>query len=190
LRPGANVVGNWFLCFPVVSSHESTFIAEAEFYETCVAYDDALKRFSSSIVIGQHLLRRLRGPAARTPDGRSPRSRTTISNHSRRKAAARAMMSFRVRPMISLARVLSPSRLLSKRESTVSSGKTTRSGQMSMTVAARLYLYWSALVWVDALTTQGRIGTYRSGNIRRGTILCVRRNPSESLARALYFGGL
>src|SRR3954466_12282409 len=45
LRSSANVVGNWFLCVPVVSPHESTFIAESEFYETCIAYDDALKPF-------------------------------------------------------------------------------------------------------------------------------------------------
>src|SRR5437016_3502044 len=45
LGASADVVGNRFLCFPVMSPHESTFIAESEFHKTCIAYDDALKSF-------------------------------------------------------------------------------------------------------------------------------------------------
>src|SRR2546427_1029102 len=45
LGPSANVVGNRFLCVPVVSPHESTLIPEPEFHKTCVANDDALKPF-------------------------------------------------------------------------------------------------------------------------------------------------
>lgn len=45
LRPGADVIGNWFLCQPVVTADESTFIADSELYKTCIANDDTLKTF-------------------------------------------------------------------------------------------------------------------------------------------------
>src|SRR5436190_16652503 len=45
LGASADVVGNRFLCFPVMSPHESTFIAESEFHKACIAYDNALKPF-------------------------------------------------------------------------------------------------------------------------------------------------
>src|SRR2546427_10695421 len=45
LGASADVVGNRFLCFPVMSPHESTFIAVSEFHKTCIAYDAALKSF-------------------------------------------------------------------------------------------------------------------------------------------------
>ena len=45
LRPRANVVGDGFLCVPVVRPHEPAFISEPEFHKACIANNHALKAF-------------------------------------------------------------------------------------------------------------------------------------------------